>query len=392
MTAKVIGGARDKPDIRGFMTFFAEESPPMITSVSTEKDWKEEYRSRRAYAHLTDKQLCERYVSLLENMIEFDDSGSAFIARNSVPYWSKRLCWTEEEFRVRSLMNQAVELKQRELGRPRPQLVAGRKLLSSIELPELGSYIVKFSGSRYVKDMLADGRFRISLASSYNDPSLNPALRDDELTAERFLPAGTRLSVKLEGDYQEIPGIVGPLCHTSHCEDFYVFCAAGIFDPRLFDEFQADACLIVKDLHQFGLALIRGRCSRRWDDQSRSWQRPLLGPRTSERSGSFGRYDKTLPLRVPKRMAHRMEIGAPTAKRCWLHLRGDRPIGQLLRSVLPLRQPQRNNRLLYAEVVSGCPVRPAKGKHVFAGCQVFFRNQSERSISDGCERHFYYVF
>ncbi len=240
------------------MTFFAEESPPMITSVSTEKDWKEEYRSRRAYAHLTDKQLCERYVSLLENMIEFDDSGSAFIARNSVPYWSKRLCWTEEEFRVRSLMNQAVELKQRELGRPRPQLVAGRKLLSSIELPELGSYIVKFSGSRYVKDMLADGRFRISLASSYNDPSLNPALRDDELTAERFLPAGTRLSVKLEGDYQEIPGIVGPLCHTSHCEDFYVFCAAGIFDPRLFDEFQADACLIVKDLHQFGLALIRG--------------------------------------------------------------------------------------------------------------------------------------
>ncbi len=33
--------------------------------------------------------------------------------------------------------------------------------------------------------------------------------------------------------------------------------AAGSFDPRLFDDFEADACLLVRDLNNFGLRLLR---------------------------------------------------------------------------------------------------------------------------------------
>jgi len=207
---------------------------------------------------MTEEQLCVRYAALLENAVDFDDSGAPFIARSSNPYWSKRLCWTEEEFRARSLVERSIELRHIELARPRPHVLAARELWSTVKQPEFGSYILKFSQRAHVEAMLAKGRFRISPSASYDDPSLNRAIRDNELTAQVVFPAGTRLSVKLNGEFEEIRNIAGPLCHNRHCENFYVFCAAGSFDPRLFDDFQADACLLVRDLQQFGLSLLRG--------------------------------------------------------------------------------------------------------------------------------------
>jgi hypothetical protein len=226
--------------------------------IQAEADWRKEYRSRRPYAHLTEEQLCERYGSLLENVVEFDDYGRAFIARSSLPYWTKRLCWTEEEFRSRSLEERTGELQQRELARERPQIVAARRLWSRVKPIEFGSSIVKFGRRLHVQDMFEKGRFRIAPAASYNDPSLNVALRDDELGAQVFFPAGTQLRMELDGEYRDIPGIAGAIRFDRRCDNFYLFSAADRFDPRLFDEFLADACLVVRDVQQFGPALVRG--------------------------------------------------------------------------------------------------------------------------------------
>ena len=228
-----------------------------MSESPVESAWIDEYRDRRAYSHLTDDQLCTRYAALLGNAMAFDDSGRAFIARPCVPYWSKRLAWTEEEFRLRAAPTLLFAIQERELERPRPRVIAARRLWSHIEQPPLGSYIVKFGTRTHVDEMLSKGRFRISPASSYSDPSLNRAIRDDELSAQIMFPAGTRLAVQIDGEYKEIPNIIGPLCHSRHCEDFYVFCAAGSFDPRLFDDFEADACLLARDLNRFGLPLVR---------------------------------------------------------------------------------------------------------------------------------------
>lgn len=228
-----------------------------IPERSVESSWIQGYRDRRVYSHLTMDQLCDRYTALLENAIAFDDGGRAFVDRPTAPYWSKRLAWTEEEFRLREAPELLVGIQDRELGRPRPHVMAAQKLRSEIEQFPLRSYIVKFGKRAHVEEMLSKGRFRISPAASYSDPSLNRAIRDDELNAQTMFPAGTRLSVQADGEYKEIPNIIGPLCHTRHCENFFVFCAAGTFDPRLFDDFEADACLLVRDLNRFGLLLLR---------------------------------------------------------------------------------------------------------------------------------------
>src|ERR1019366_7581190 len=138
--------------------------------LQTDTDWREEYRGRRPYAHLTEEQLCWRYASLLENAVDFDDCGCAFIARSRLPYWAKRLCWTEEEFRFRSSAGRIVELQQRELARTRLHVLAARKLWSSVErLHGSGPCVIKFGQRQHVQDMIAKGRFRIAPATSYND-------------------------------------------------------------------------------------------------------------------------------------------------------------------------------------------------------------------------------
>jgi hypothetical protein len=223
-------------------------------------EWIEEYHRRRDYQHLSKEQLSSRHSALLENMIEFDQDGKPFIKRDTLPRWSKRLCWTELEFVLRGSAEVPQELQRLQLARCWPHVTAARRLWSRIEAPSFGSYIVKFSEREYVQEMLATGRFQISPAKKYRDPSLNAAIHDDELHEPIFLPAGTKLKVKLkpDEDYTEIPGIAGAIRFNRQCDNFFVFCAAGRFDPRLFDEFNADACLLVRDLRKFGLALIHG--------------------------------------------------------------------------------------------------------------------------------------
>lgn len=96
----------------------------------------------------------------------FDDNGRAFIDRPCAPYWSKRLAWTEEEFRLRAAPELLGAIQRRELERPRPLVIAAREIWSHIEQPPLGSYIVKFGQRAHVEEMLSKGRFKISSAAS----------------------------------------------------------------------------------------------------------------------------------------------------------------------------------------------------------------------------------
>ncbi len=226
-----------------------------------ELSWMEEYRNRKAYSHLSDEQLRLRYAALLENTVAFDQSGTAFIDRPTAPYWTKRLVWAEEEFRQRRAWDAVVSLQTRELERPRPLLAAARRLWSTIEQPAHGPYIVKFGKAAHIEQMYSKGCFRISSASSYAE-SQNAAIRDQELASNVVLPPRMKLTMEIDGTQQEIPNLIRPICLTRQCKNFYVFCASSTFRPRLFDDFDADACLLVRDLSRFTIRLWREMATR----------------------------------------------------------------------------------------------------------------------------------
>ena len=67
-----------------------------------------------------------------------------------------------------------------------------------------------------------------------------------------MLPQGTKLKKKTSsGEYQEIKGIQNISVTNRYPTDFYVYCMTKIYQHRLFDDFDADACLLIYDIKIF---------------------------------------------------------------------------------------------------------------------------------------------
>jgi hypothetical protein len=124
--------------------------------------------------------------------------------------------------------------------------------------------LVRYSKRRYLQDLVSHGRMRIAPAASYNDPSLNPAIRDDELT---FGLSPNPSEIKLEafdgktGKYKGNIHPIGPLTIKLQT-NYYVYCMSGFLSPQLFHDFGADACLIITDLNTFAGRLLNGLNAR----------------------------------------------------------------------------------------------------------------------------------
>ena len=98
------------------------------------------------------------------------------------------------------------------------------------------------------------GEIQISPASSYKDRSLNPARQDDELAIERRMASeGVRISIKGPGTegFQELSGVIGDLKRTHRTEDYYVYCMALSRAPQLFDDFDADSYVVIRESSAF---------------------------------------------------------------------------------------------------------------------------------------------
>jgi len=117
-------------------------------------------------------------------------------------------------------------------------------------------FLVRYSKVRYIKDALSNGVIKIHPASRYNDPSLNSAQYDEELRHFAVTPH-ERLRFELMGT--TVPG--GPEVTIPHqplelfrfmeVPNFYVLCCAASFDCRMFNDFTADAALIIHGKDEF---------------------------------------------------------------------------------------------------------------------------------------------
>jgi hypothetical protein len=118
-----------------------------------------------------------------------------------------------------------------------------------------GSFLAKYGKLKHLSPAIKMGIFLVSPASIYNDPSLNHAQKDDELslsiqpyTSEiKFLSRED--TVGNSGDKRESQENSITIISDTN---YYVFCLSSILEPRLFLDFNdADACLVIKKPGQF---------------------------------------------------------------------------------------------------------------------------------------------
>lgn len=112
-----------------------------------------------------------------------------------------------------------------------------------------GTFLAKYGRTRHLERALERGEILISPASSYEDSSLDPARRADELKVSIQIP-GEELEIRIidEATGKPIETLPQPAWVTytrGTRADFYVYCLSAAWKPQLFLDFQADACLLI---------------------------------------------------------------------------------------------------------------------------------------------------
>lgn len=216
--------------------------------------WRMEYRKRRYMEHLNDADLALRLRDVMKNSLTLTKNGQIGLLNEPLT-WLELFTHVHEEYGLRGgvppgVMNDFTPPTPTHPGVP-PGMAAFERA-STLTSP----YLVKYGQAAHIKAMYERGVIRVSPASSYDDPSLDPARRDNELSVVYEVhPKEAELRVqKPDGTPGEEIDLVGNLrLEYSFPEgyDYYVFCMSSGVDLRLFGDFQSDACLLILDPEQF---------------------------------------------------------------------------------------------------------------------------------------------
>src|SRR5688500_7968970 len=115
--------------------------------------------------------------------------------------------------------------------------------------------LLKFGKLLHVEEMLTRGRIRSSGAKAYGEASLTVAQHDNELEVEVFADAADVRVQTVNQQTLEPTGEIRPIGPVSFVlespSDYYISCMTSTFDPRFFDDFEANAFLLINDPHRF---------------------------------------------------------------------------------------------------------------------------------------------
>lgn len=213
--------------------------------------WYADYVGDRYLSHLTADELNDRFRYLFENVSTLTDTGQIGIRGGQkgdsleilelFSHALKEQWLRDPEFRPRFLKDAAV---------PKPRTEISNRLVDvRNRIVTNDPHLLKFGKAKYLEAAANSGKLRVSLASTYDDPSLNLAQKDSELSLT-FQIDSSGMTARSE-DGVDLGPIHSATFSLEVPDDYYVFCCSHTFDFRLFDDFDADSCLVIEDSHRF---------------------------------------------------------------------------------------------------------------------------------------------
>jgi hypothetical protein len=246
----------------------AKSDPRRITRSDL---WRQRYMERSYLKTTSNEELDKRFFEVFNNLLVLAPSGKiAFVPpHEGGAYWLEAFTHLMQEYGRRG---RDFPRRQPELPIPQPTFPTGAPGSAAAfgrHLKITGA-LYKFGKEQHLRELLNDGRLRIQPASNYNDPSLNHAIHDDELSITRILlKSESRMEV-----VRSKSGFKGPIeplgditVSTRSTTNYYVSCFAAEFGSRLYEDFEADACLYIRSRAQFKQRLSKATLSRLqgWD-------------------------------------------------------------------------------------------------------------------------------
>ena len=217
--------------------------------------WRLQYRQRRYLKQANEDALSQRLKDVIANLTTLTPDGKIGVLptdSDGVP-WMTLFTHLHEEYLLRGQQlppRAGLHIPTPTApGEPPPSAA-----LNGMLLPRPRQALVKLGKRAYMQDLFERGRIRLVPASSYSDPSLNHAIRDDELKLDRVMP-GSETTITFWDEETSMPQRVKPIgdvtSTVSLATDYYVYCMTHNLSYRLFDDFEADACVIIRDPKAF---------------------------------------------------------------------------------------------------------------------------------------------
>jgi len=221
---------------------------------------RRQYDSRRYARHLSQPELNQRIRDVLLNLLRVNAEARIDIG----PITDNTLIWMEkwthvlEEMQLRYGPFPAGFTREILHSEPFPDFVSelakkAAKRLSSLGLKR-GDVFIKFGKRVHMERLHETGALRIQPATYFAQTDHNGAVRDDELTLSVAL-AFTRDDVlKIVRNPQDVP----PNAPEQRVDvkfqsptDYWLYCVTNSVEPRLFVDFNADSCVIIRDCQRF---------------------------------------------------------------------------------------------------------------------------------------------
>ena len=121
-----------------------------------------------------------------------------------------------------------------------------------------GEVFVKYGNPEHMTALFEHGAMRVQCASYYSAPDHNGAIRDDELSLPISLALTREHILRLVVNPQDVPeGPIDQRMDLSYRSDrdYWLYCVTRCVEPRLFVDFNATACVIMKDTEAFARRL-----------------------------------------------------------------------------------------------------------------------------------------
>ena len=236
--------------------------------------WEEDYRRRRYLADASDADVAQRFRDILFNYHSVTAEGRLGV--NTDREESLRclplLTHVLQEFNLRGGIPAEIASKSDLPFITFPELPNGFKILNGATMPERP--LIKFGKKEHMAAMLQEGTIRIAAASSYADPSLNRAIKDDELSLSVFAlknEASVQVADRTTGKSGPRLQAIGDVTITDSVFEFYVYCMCEKYDYRLLDDFGATAMVVIHDHRAFGQRFLKAIKNRFGDGYRYMW-------------------------------------------------------------------------------------------------------------------------
>lgn len=198
--------------------------------------------------------LKKRFTGLFNNLIRIKASGEIDLV--NVKIKENKENWAEKFSHV------IQEYEQRDLEIPHKESLVNilpsqvwlesdkKRLGEKIKSLNSESKLFRFSRNEYVEEMLEEGRFRFTPASTYDDTSMVPARKDDEIIRPHWRP-GSEVTMTHVKSGQEIEPIGNVEIQNGMSTDYWVCSFSKSFRLRYFSDFEADSCIVIHDIEEF---------------------------------------------------------------------------------------------------------------------------------------------